>query len=154
MPESGYISDIKDSITLSKDKFSRIAKYKIQPFDMLMSIQGTVGRVGIIPERLSRDVIANISLLAIRFMDDKEDNAIALLQFLKSTHGKKLIKKLQKGTTIKRINIKDLASAKIPPLSTDIKRNSKAVFNKELAVFGKINGLYDSLEDIRKSYLV
>jgi len=72
---------------------------------------------------------------------------------LKSTLGRKLITKLQKGTTIGRINVKELAAAKVPALSAHIKRKSKAMFDKELTVIGKINELYGSLEDIRKSYL-
>lgn len=157
LPEAGFISDIQDSITLSKEKFSSISKYKIEPFDVIMSIQGTVGTigtVGVVPERLSGDVIANISMLAIRFKENKEDNAIALLQYLKSTHGRKLISRLQKGTTIMRINVKEFAATEVPALSADIKRKSKAVFDKELTVLGKINELYGSLEDIRRSYLV
>jgi len=153
LPEAGYIESVKDAITLSKDKFSSIKKYKIEPFDVLMSIQGTVGRVGIVPEGLSGDIIANISLLAFRFKEDKASNAVALLQYLKSSAGSKLISKLQKGSTIKRINVKELAASKIPELTADIKKLSKAVFDKEVAVLDKIKGLYDSLADIRKSYL-
>jgi len=153
LPVAGYISNIKDSITLSKEKFGSIKKYRIEPFDVLMSIQGTVGRVGVVPESLSGDVIANISLLAIRFRENQRDNGIALLQYLKSQAGRKLITKLQKGNTIKRINVKELASSKIPGLTADIKRQSKAVFDKELAILKQINGLYDSLEDTKKSYL-
>jgi len=153
LPQAGYITSIKDSITLSKDKHNSIEKYRIEPFDVLMSIQGTVGRVGVVSETISGEVIANISLLAIRFIENKADNAIALLQYLKSAAGRRLITRLQKGTTIKRINVKELAAARIPALSADIKRRSKAVFDKEFAVLKEINKLYGSLEEIRKSYL-
>jgi len=153
LPEAGYITGVKDAITLSKEKFGGIEKYVIEPFDVLMSIQGTVGRAGVVSEKLGSDVIANISLLAIRFKEDKKQNAIALLQFLKSQAGRKLIARLQKGTTIKRINVKELAAAKVPALTEDIKRKSQAVFDRELSVLGQIHGLYGSLEEIRKSYL-
>ncbi len=153
LPEAGYIDTIKDSIILSKDKLNAIEKYLIEPFDVLMSIQGTVGRAGVVPEGLSGDIIANISLLTFRFKEDKAANAVALLQYLKSIPGRRLIARLQKGTTIKRINVKELASAKIPKLTPETKKQSKAVFDKELSVLGKINGLYDSMEEIRKSYL-
>ena len=153
LPEAGYISNIKDTITLSKEKFSSIKKYVIQPFDVLMSIQGTVGKVGVVAESMRGDIIANISLLAIRFKENKADNAVALLQYLKSTGGRKLITKLQKGSTIKRINVKEFAAAKVPMLTADIKRQSKSVFDKEVKALEKIMDMYDSLEAIRKSYL-
>ncbi len=153
LPEAGYIEDIKDTITLSKDKFSSIEKYTIEPFDVLMSIQGTVGRVGVMPDTVRGDVIANISLLTFRFNEEKEDNAIALLQYLKSTAGRKLIARLQKGTTIRRINVKELAAAKIPALTPEIRKQSREVFEKEVAVLEKIKNQYESLEEIRQSYL-
>ena len=153
LPEAGYIGNIKDTITLSKEKFSGIKKYVIQPFDVLMSIQGTVGKVGVMPESTSGDIIANISLLTIRFKENKADNAVALLQYLKSTAGRKLITKLQKGSTIKRINVKEFAAAKVPVLTADIKRQSTSVFDKEVKALEKINAMYDSLEEIRRSYL-
>ncbi len=153
LPEAGYISKIKDTITLSAEKINSIKKYAIQPFDVLMSIQGTVGKVGVVPASMRGDVIANISLIAIRFKEHKADNAVALLQYLKSTAGRKLITKLQKGTTIKRINVKEFAAVKVPELTADIKRLSKAVFDKEVKALEKINAMYDSLEEIRQSYL-
>jgi restriction endonuclease S subunit len=153
LPEAGFIGKIKDSISLSKSRFSGIKKYTIQPFDLLMSIQGTVGRVGIVPKSVSGDTIANISLLAIRFKENKEDNAVALLQYLKSAAGRKLLARLQKGTTIKRINVKEFAASKVPELSPDIRRQSKAVFDGELKTYQKITAMYDTLEEIRRSYL-
>ena len=153
LPEAGFIGKIKDTITLSASKLGSIKKYAIQPFDVLMSIQGTVGKVGVVPATVRGDVIANISLLAIRFNEDKQDNAVALLQYLKSTPGRKLIAKLQKGTTIKRINVKEFAAVKVPALSADIKRQSKAVFDKEVKALEKINAMYETLDEIRQSYL-
>ena len=153
LPEAGFIGIVPDVITLSKDKFEGIKKYKLQAFDVLMSIQGTVGRVGIVPATFAGDWIANISLLAIRFKENKQDNAIALLEYLKSSHGKKIIAKLEKGSTIKRINVKEFAATQIPVISADIKRQSKALFDKEIKVVNTAEELLASLEELRKGYL-
>ena len=153
LPEADFIGDAKDSITLSKTKFDGINKYFIKPFDVLMSIQGTVGRVGMVPEKISGTWIANISLLAIRFKEDKKENAVALLELLKSKYGRQIIQKLEKGNTIKRINVKEFAKTQIPELTADIKKQSKAVFDKEVKALEKINALKDSLETIRMEYL-
>ena len=153
LPEADFIGDIKDSITLSKEKYDSIKKYFIQPFDVLMSIQGTVGRAGIVPEKFSGTWIANISLLAVRFEENSKDNSMAFIELLKSQYGRQVIHKLEKGTTIKRINVKEFARTQIPELTLDVKKQSKAVFDKEVKALEKINALRDSLEAIRMEYL-
>ena len=153
LPEAGYIGKVPDTITLTKEKFDSIKKYKILPNDVLMSIQGTVGRVGVVPEKVSGDWIANISLLAIRFTENKAENAVALLEYLKSGHGRKILSKLEKGSTIRRINVKEFAATRIPELTADIKRQSQSLFAKELKVLEKINELYGSMDQLRLDYL-
>ena len=118
-----------------------------------MSIQGTVGRVGIVPEKISGTWIANISLLAVRFEENSMDNSIAFIELLKSQYGRQVIHKLEKGTTIKRINVKEFARTQIPELTPDVKKQSKVVFDKEVKTLEKINLLRDSLEAIRLEYL-
>jgi hypothetical protein len=153
LPEAGYISSVPDTISLSKEKYESIKKYRIMPFDVLMSIQGSVGKVGVVPEKFSGDWIANISLLSVRFEEKQADNALALLAYLKSAAGRKVIAKLTKGTTIQRINVKEFASVQVPELTTDIKRQSQSLFGKEITVMEKIDALYDSMEEIRTGYL-
>lgn len=153
LPEAGFIGDVKDTITLSKEKYDSIKKYLIQPFDVLMSIQGTVGRIGVVPEKFAGTWIANISLLAIRFEDIAMDNSVALLELLKSQFGRAIIQKLEKGTTIKRINVKEFARTQIPELTAEVKKQSKSVFDREVKTMEKINALMDSLETIRMEYL-
>lgn len=153
IPEAGYLADVVSTITLSAEKFKSLKKYVIQPFDVVMSIQGTVGTVGIIPEKFSGNWMANISLLVIRFNEDKQENAVALAMFLKSGFGRDIIKKLQKGDAIKRINVKEFAATQIPALNADTKKTSTALFKEEISLKAKIDDLYASMEAARASYL-
>lgn len=153
LPEAGFIDNVEGKITLSADKYNTIKKYTLQPFDVLMSIQGTVGVVGIVTEKFSGTWMANISLLVIRFSENKKDNAIALLEYLKSSFGAAVIKKLQKGNIIKRINVKEFAAVKIPRLTPDIKKESATLFAKEIGVKKKIDDLYQNLAELRAAYL-
>ena len=153
LPEAGYIGEIPDVISLSKEKFDSIKKYTLKPFDVLMSIQGTVGRVGVLPESFKGDMIANISLLAIRFAENQAENALALLEYLKSSSGRKIISKLEKGATIKRINVKEFAAVQVPELTTDVIKQSKSLFDKEAKLLEKIDSLRESLTELQLSYL-
>lgn len=153
IPEAGYLSSVESQISLSTDKYKSLKKYAIQPFDVLMSIQGTVGTVGIVPEKFTGNWMANISLLVIRFNEEKQENAVALTMFLKSDAGRGIIRKLQKGDTIKRINVKEFAAVQIPELTTDIKKQSQSVFDEELKTLGQIDELREEMARIRSSYL-
>ncbi len=153
IPEAGYLNEVESVISLSADKFKGLKKYNIQPFDVLMSIQGTVGNVGVVPESFSGNWMANISLLVVRFHEAKQDNAVAFTMFMKSAHGREIIKKLQKGDSIKRINVKELASVEIPEINANIKKSAYAAFEKELSIKKQIDDLRVSMEDVRNQYL-
>ena len=152
IPEAGYLGEVESLITLSADRFKSLKKYAIQPFDVVMSIQGTVGTVGIVPEKFTGNWMANISLLVIRFSEEKQENAIALCMFLKSAKGKELIGKLQKGDTIKRINVKEFAAIQIPTLSADVKKQSASAFKEEVNIKARIDELYSALAEVRAKY--
>ena len=78
---------------------------------------------------------------------------MALLEYLKSAAGRKIIARLSKGTTIQRINVKEFASVRIPELTADIKRLSQSLFGKEVKILEKIDELYASMEELRLGYL-
>jgi restriction endonuclease S subunit len=153
IPEAGYIVGVESLITLSAEKFKSLKKYVIQPFDVVMSIQGTVGTVGIVPEKFTGNWMANISLLVIRFREKKQENAIALCMYLKSGYGREIIKKLQKGDAIKRINVKEFAAVQIPELTADVRKAATSAFKEEINVKARIEDLYDSMQAVRAAYL-
>ena len=153
IPQAGYLTGVEASISLSADKVKSLKKYVIQPFDVLMSIQGTVGTVGIVPETFAGNWMANISLLVIRFEENKQDNAIALAMYLKSAYGRDIIKKLQKGDSIKRINVKEFAAAQVPVVTAAVKKASTSVFKGELDLQARSDELAKSMAELRATYL-
>ena len=152
LPEAGYIPGVESLITLSPDRHKSLEKYLIQPFDVIMSIQGSVGTVGVVPETFTGNWLANISLLVVRFAENPKDNAIALSMFLKSTKGQETIAKLQKGDSIKRVNVKEFAAIRIPALTPALKKSSATAFKEEVNVKARIDELYARISQIRKQY--
>ena len=152
IPEAGYISSVDSQITLSADKYKSLKKYVIRPYDVIMSIQGTVGTVGIVPEKFAGNWLANISLLVIRFSEKQQDNAVALCMYLKSSSGRDLIAKLQKGDAIKRINVKEFAAIRTPVLDAAVKKASGLAFKEELNLKARIDDLYAKIGGLRKDY--
>ena len=153
LPSSGFVAGVSNSISLNPGRFNEINKYVLKPYDLLMSIQGTVGVIGILPEKISGAWMANISLLTIRFLENKFENAIALLAYLRAPAGKNAIKSLEKGTTIKRINVKDFAKIQIPELNAQITKEAKKIFDSEIKTFEKIDALLETIQEVRSGYL-
>lgn len=92
-------------------------------------------------------------MFKIRFKENQQDNAIAFGMFLMSPAGKAVIEKIQGGSKVKSISKKSLSVIKIPRLTTDIKKQSKTLFNKEIKMIQKIVELSASIEELRNSYL-
>jgi len=153
IPEAGYLADIESGMTLSADKLKGLKKYVIQPFDVIMSIQGTVGTVGAVPAKFAGSWLSNISLLVIRFNENAEENSIALCMYLKSARGREIISQLKKGDAIKRINVKEFAAISIPTLSDTVIKASASAFKEEVNLKARIDDLYKSMHQIRTEYL-
>jgi restriction endonuclease S subunit len=153
IPAAGYIEDVVSTITLPAEKFKSLKKYVIQPYDVVMSIQGTVGTVGVVPAEFPGSWMANISLLVIRFRENAAENSVALTMFLKSAHGREIIARLQKGDAIKRINVKEFAAVQVPVLTADVKKLSTAVFKEEIELKARVDDLHESIRQVRAGYL-
>ncbi len=152
IPASGYLDMPKKEIRV-KQSLPKAEKYELEPFDVLLTIVGTIGEITILPEKLPGKWIPSSNMLIIRFNDSKQDKAIAFYMFMKSKHGQSILKNLTHGATIPIISKKAFSKKLIPELTTDIKRESKKFFNNESKIFQKIEDLKKSAEELRATYL-
>jgi hypothetical protein len=90
--------------------------------------------------------------LVIRFSEKQQENAIALCMYLKSSSGRDLITKLQKGDAIKRINVKEFAATRTSVLDAAIKKTSNLAFKEELNLKARIDDLYVKIGELRAAY--
>jgi type I restriction enzyme, S subunit len=93
---------------LVKSTFEQISKYIITSNDLYISIVGTIGLVGFVPEKLDN---ANLTENCARLTDFTDVKKEFLYYFLNSQLGKDQIKKLTVGTTQSKLalhRIKDI----------------------------------------------
>ena len=140
--EKGFAETTAKTMSLTKETLAKTKKFFVEPYDVIISAAGTIGKTAIIPETLKGNIFPITTLLVIRFHENKEESAIALLLYLKSAAGQKVIRKMITGKSIKILNIGSMAKMVVPELSADVKK-------KALSTFKKIQGLHQKIEDTK-----
>ena len=112
MDENGLIlSNIK---YISDEVFSRIKNYTISSNDIYISIAGTIGRVGIVPDNfLGSNLTENAAKITKL---DKNYNKKFITYFLQSKYGQGLIKNRIGGTSQPKLPLYRIAEITIPNL--------------------------------------
>lgn len=123
MDELGIDYSGLDYIEETERKASR---YLLEDGDVLISSRGTILKVAIFNEQ-SFPCIPSSNLIVIRPNEDLLGQYLKI--FLESSIGLKLIKSIQRGTTVVNINYKDLAQLEIPILS--LKEQKEIIENYE-----------------------
>lgn len=140
--KKGFAETTAKTMSLTKETLAKTKKFFVAPYDVIISAAGTIGKTAIIPETLKGNIFPITTLLVIRFHENKEESAIALLLYLKSASGQKAIKKMITGKTIKILNIGTMAKMAVPGLTADVKK-------KALSTFKKIQALHQKIEDTK-----
>ncbi len=152
MNDFGFLTTPKKTIRI-KEKLPKAQKYELEPFDVLLTIVGTIGKITILPDALEGQWIPASNMLIIRFTNDKLDNAIAFVMFMKSRYGVDILTKLTHGTTIPIVSKKAFSRIVIPQLTPEVRKESKALFTKEERLYLKRQELEVAAQQLRGEYL-
>ena len=134
-------------------QYKRLHTYKLEPFDVLLSTKGTIGKVAIVGET-SETIVASQALQVIRLKDsDKKDKAIALYMFLKSTLGQTIISTLQSGVAMPQISTAEIKKLKVPILTKEQEQQVVLNFNNEIEMYNEITLLETSIQQLHNNFL-
>ena len=107
-----------ESLETIDEEERKVARYLLQDGDVLITTKGFSLKVAVF-EKQPRMCIASSNLCVIR-TQSKLLNGTYLKLFLESEVGTKLLKSLQRGTTIVNINYQDICQLEVPvPLLDD-----------------------------------
>jgi hypothetical protein len=136
-----------------KSFLDKARKYTLKPWDIILTIVGTIGKVSIVPEYNGPPWIPSSNMFVVRFKNDKEDQAIAFSVFMRSRHGQEILDKLSHGKTISIVSKKQFSKIVIPYLSDEIRRASRKQFEAENSLFQERDELLEQVHALRRSYL-
>ena len=152
IPESGIVS----KASIRKRKIFNLKEYRnavIKPNDILLSVRGTIGKLGIVSDVPKDEIwIPSQTLVIIRSHYEKLDPH-ALFIFLRSELGQFLLERTKSGEIQEFISMKLLKELKIPKFSIKQQVKLKEQFRKELENYKLIENLREKIEKEREDMI-
>lgn len=120
------------SLELLDEEERKVARYALEDGDVLVTSRGTTIKVGVF-EKQEMTCIPSANFNVIR--PDSRMRGQYLKIFLESPIGSKLLKSLQRGTTVMNINYKDLGELEVPLLPLEDQDAIIADYNEGLSLY-------------------
>eukprot|EP01156_Anaeramoeba_ignava_P018904 Anaeramoba_ignava/a93497_18.p1 GENE.a93497_18~~a93497_18.p1 ORF type:complete len:620 (-),score=48.50 a93497_18:68-1927(-) len=139
----------KKKIETQKNKLST---YQLEPYDVLLSTKGTIGKVSIIGD-ICEPMIASQAIQVIRIKEDKENKAISLYMFLKSKVGQTILSSLTSGTAMPQISTVEIKDLGVPKFTKENEKTLFLNFNNEIEMYNKITLLETNIQQIHNNFL-
>ncbi len=131
---------------------NRLDTYKLEPYDVLLSTKGTIGKVAIIG-KIDKPLIASQAIQVIRLKEDKEEKAIILYMFLKSNIGQTILSSITSGTVMPQISTVEVKSLGIPKLTEENEKTIFLNFNNEIEMYNQITILENKVKQLHNEFL-
>jgi len=141
--ERGYLDQPGRSFTVDRATYTRALNQCVQPGDVLLSIKGTIGVVGLVPEDVPREGdtaiwTAGQSLMILRPKKRGGMDPIALYEYLTDETVAEFIKSLAGGSVIQNLGMKDLKSFPVPVPSKQIMEDVRTRFMARQALLDEV----------------
>lgn len=157
IPEAGFIAlenldddDVK-SRSLDAANAKAAEKQVLAPYDVLLSVKGRVGEVGIMPGEVDSTYIAGQAYCILRSKNEAE--AVGLYMFLQSEFGQQQLQKLTSGATIAQITPKTLKEMQVPAFDAEQLAKARSQFEEEIELMEGIEKLKLKMKKIRAEFL-
>ena len=137
----GELNKIERKTTVSDDFLSRAKNTFLRKGDLLISIKGTVGKIGIVRKNLI-DTIPGPSLCVLRIRPSALIDSESIFLYLRSEIGQRIITNSSQGATIPFLSIKELKNIDIP-----IPNQNEAI--KSTKISKKLKELNQSIEKMQ-----
>lgn len=118
--EDGYIHVPKKKARVSEAALNKLRQLILQPNDILLTVKGSVGKVGLAPQEMEGVWLCNQSFQILRLrINSPIIDAAVLLRYLRSPAAQSLIASLSGGTGVQMIQTRDVKNLPVflPPES-------------------------------------
>lgn len=139
----GYLDQPGRSFTVDRATYTRALNQRVQPGDVLLSIKGTIGVVGLVPENVPHEGdtaiwTAGQSLMILRPKKRGGMDPITLYEYLTDETVNEFIKSLAGGSVIQNLGMKDLKAFPVPVPSRQITEDVRARFMARQALLDEV----------------
>lgn len=152
IPEHGFLPTPERSVRLQAGR-NEALRFALEDYDVVMTMVGTIGRIGIIPPQRDELWVPASNIVVIRFREQKPEQAVALVAFIRSPHGRRLLHDMTHGRTIPIISKKGFSRIQIPAMAPRLQKTVATYTRKETLLFEKRNEIVRQIDELRDSYL-
>jgi type I restriction enzyme M protein len=147
------IGDLKQGVFINNpDKLvevdasldDKIARQALKPFDIIVTIKGTVGRVGLVPDTAATSGspwVLGQSSIALRIKDRSKLDPRVLFTFLRSDLGQELLKGIVSGAAIPLIQLRELLALAVPVPAQEVAEGFIDNFDRQARIQAEIDRL-------------
>lgn len=148
--ERGYLERPGRSFTVDRATYTRALNQSVHPGDVLMSIKGTIGVVGLVTDDVPREGdtaiwTAGQSLMILRPKKRGGMDPITLYEYLTDETVQEFIKSLAGGSVIQNLGMKDLKSFPVPVPSQQIMEDVRARFMARQALLDQVVDIHQRI---------
>lgn len=148
--ERGYLGQPSRSFTVDRATYTRALNQRVQPWDVLLSIKGTIGVVGLVPDDVPHEGgtaiwTAGQSLMILRPKKRGGMDPITLYEYLTDETVQEFIKSLAGGSVIQNLGMKDLKSFPVPVPSKQIMEDVRARFMARQALLDEVADIHQRI---------
>ena len=152
--ERGYLARPGRNFATDRAGMRKALNQQVRPGDVLLSIKGNVGIVGLVPEELleaNEDEIwtAGQSLMILRPKSPARLSPVTLYEYLSAEAVREYLKTLAAGITVKGLTMKDIESFPVPSLAREEVAQIEADFSERQRIHVQIEELKAKVEKMR-----
>ncbi|MBI2783098.1 MAG: N-6 DNA methylase [Gammaproteobacteria bacterium] len=153
LPSYGYIEQPQKRIEVDEEVAKKLGRHHLQPLDIVLTIKGSVGKVGLVPDSLKTSDLPWVvgqSSVALR-MTSPHINPKALFMLLRSGLGQALMKGIVSAGTMSFIQTRELEAMAVPVPSMAEQAVAAEVLEKEACLQREIRGLQTQLAQLSQA---
>lgn len=151
IPKTGYINQPEKRVNVSSNKINSAREQLLQPLDILISVKGTIGKIGIVPQEIDSPWLANQSCLIIRVLDKEMMLPESLYMYLRSPFAQDVFKAYTSGSVIPNLTSKSIKEFPVINPSVEDQHKIKDAFYKQIKLQTKIKDLENEIESLNSS---
>ena len=153
LPAYGLIEEPQKRIEVDQAMAKKLGRFHLRPFDIVLAIKGSVGKVGLVPPGAGDSDppwIPGQSSVALRVSNSNFDPK-AIFMLLRSALGQTLIKSIVSSGTIPFIQTRELEALAVPVPPMAEQAVAAEILDQEIALQQEIGELQARLAMLSKS---
>lgn len=147
-PPAGYLPEPERVVHVAA-KAQVARKFSVRPYDVLITIAGTIGRVSIAPPRCPNNWVPATNMFLVRLMDDPDGKkSRTFYGLMKSSLGQDLLDNLAHGSGIQIISKKAFSATLFPPFTADTLEAFEELWREETELYQRSRHLLAQADQV------